>query len=89
MFLCYSIVTYSNLPSSPGTLSPSAGYHYCADMVMHIVDPSLGAMHAGDSFRETTLILKYMLQVYRQHNSSGLHWLIIFPVTWEDLNKLL
>ncbi len=31
---------------------------------VHIVDPSLGAMHVSDSFRETTLILRYILQCW-------------------------
>ncbi len=29
-------------------------------MVMHSVDASLGSVHAGDSLREITLILRYI-----------------------------
>ncbi len=58
---------------------------------VNIIDPSLGAVHVGDSLRVITHILKLYITVlvYRQPNSSGLHWMIMFPVTWKDLNKLL
>ncbi len=56
----------------------------CADMVMHLVGPSLGSVHAGDSLREITLILRYILQCWFIGN------LIVVACTGRqyDLNKL-
>ncbi len=36
----------------------------CADMLMHLIEHHLGEMHVDDSFRKTTLILRYILQCW-------------------------